>query len=43
MAEKNFFVIKNGLVHNCKTEERYRSFIEDGWEKYKPPKDPKNE
>ena len=31
-----FKVIKNGLIHNCKTEERYKSFKASGWEDYKP-------
>lgn len=32
------FVTKNGMVHKCNTEERYRSFIASGWEDYTPPK-----
>lgn len=31
-----FKVIKNGLIHDCKTEERYKSFKASGWEDYKP-------
>lgn len=30
------YVIKNGLVHKCDTEERYRSFKASGWEDYIP-------
>ena len=26
---------KDGLVHNCHTEERYKSFIASGWKPYK--------
>ena len=33
-----FVVIKNGLIHNCKTEERYKSFKASGWEDYVPEK-----
>lgn len=33
-----FKVIKNGLIHNCKTEERYKSFKASGWEDYNPEK-----
>lgn len=32
------FVIKNGLIHNCKTQERYESFKASGWEDYVPEK-----
>ena len=27
---------KDGLVHNCHTEERYKSFLASGWEPYTP-------
>ena len=33
-----FVVIKNGLIHNCRTEERYKSFKASGWEDYNPEK-----
>lgn len=29
-------VVKNGLVHNCDTEDRYRSFKASGWDDYVP-------
>ena len=30
------FVIKDGMIHRCDTQERYESFIESGWKPYKP-------
>ena len=39
MAENIYLVTKNGMVFDCKTEERYKSFIEDGWVDYYPPGD----
>lgn len=36
-----YYVTKNGMIHGCDTEERYRSFLEDGWVDYQPPKEEK--
>ena len=33
-----YVVIKDGLIHNCKTKERYESFKASGWEDYNPEK-----
>ena len=36
------YVIKNGMVHKCNTEERYKAFLAAGWKDYKPVKKAKD-